>query len=290
MPARKTVVITGANSGIGLATAKILAIKGYNIVILCRDKSKGDRTVEDLLKINSAIRVENFSVDLSDLNAVQKVAQDIVNKYPVIDRLINNAGYYPATIEFIGDIEKTFVASHLGHMLLTLCLMPALDKSVEARIINVSSGLHSMGSFDRFFIRMESITSGQAYADAKLANVLFTRALSRHLPPHITTYSLHPGVVRTNFAKETSGIFGVLIRLFKLFFISAEQGAATSIYLTDINSQLIRPFAGYFFTRKKPKKLSHRDLSEQNENSLWNKSLTILDPYLNINNRAAYNS
>src|SRR6188768_324635 len=103
----KVVLITGANAGIGLATAKILAAKGYDIVILCRDKSKGEQTVTELLKVNPGIRAENYTADLSDLTAIQKAARDITAKYPVIDRLINNAGYYPGVIEYKGEIEKT---------------------------------------------------------------------------------------------------------------------------------------------------------------------------------------
>src|SRR5689334_5370392 len=115
MKSAKTVVITGANAGIGLATAKGLALKGYNIVTICRDSRKGEETINILKSINKNIQVENFTIDLSDLNAVKNTAEAIAEKYPVIDRLINNAGYYPAKIEYVNNIEKTFYASHLGH-------------------------------------------------------------------------------------------------------------------------------------------------------------------------------
>ncbi|MBK5279861.1 MAG: SDR family NAD(P)-dependent oxidoreductase [Bacteroidia bacterium] len=141
MTERKTVVITGANAGIGLATAQSLAAKGYNVVTVCRDKSKGDATAVELIKANPGIQAENFTADLSDLGAVQKIGNAIASKYGVIDRLINNAGYYPSAIEYIGDTEKTLFTSHLGHMLLTQLLIPSLQRSVEARIITVSSAL-----------------------------------------------------------------------------------------------------------------------------------------------------
>jgi len=190
----KVVLITGANAGIGLATSKILAAKGYDIVILCRDKSKGEQTVAELLKVNPGIRAENYTADLSDLAAIQKVARDITTKYPVIDRLVNNAGYYPGVIEYKGEIEKTLFSAHLGHMLLTSLLMPSLKNSTEARVINVSSALHNQGKIDRFFKRVKGQSLVEAYADSKLANILFTMGLAKQLPENVVTYSLQ-GVV-----------------------------------------------------------------------------------------------
>ena len=280
MAETKTVVITGANAGIGLATAQALAAKGYTIVTLCRDKQKGDLTVAELMKANPGIHAENFTADLSDLEAVQKAATAIISNYPVIHRLINNAGYYPSTIEYVGDIEKTLLASHLGHMLFTQLLIPSLQRSPEARIINVSSALHTQGSIDRFFKRPTNHTLVKAYADAKLANVLFTVGLSTHLPENIVTYSVHPGVVQTNFAKGSSGLFTVFINVFRPFFISPEKGAETSVYLADTELQKIKAFAGQYVSDKKQKKVHHKDVTDKNAAWLWKKSLEILNPYL----------
>ena len=276
----KVVLITGANAGIGLATSKILAAKGYDIVILCRDKSKGEQTVAELLKVNPGIRAENYTADLSDLAAIQKVAHDITTKYPVIDRLINNAGYYPGVIEYKGEIEKTLFSAHLGHMLLTSLLMPSLKNSTEARVINVSSALHNQGKIDRFFKRVKGQSLVEAYADSKLANILFTMGLAKQLPENVVTYSLHPGVVKTNFGKGTSGFFSMMFTIFRPFFISPEQGAATSVYLADTEIQKIKPFAGGYFANQKPKKVTHKDVTDQNAIWLWNKSSDYIKPYL----------
>ena len=258
-----------------------IAAKGYDIVILCRDKSKGEQTATELMKINTAIHIETFVADLSDLAAVQKATKAIATRYPVIDRLINNAGYYPGVIEYVGDIERTFLASHLGHALLTQGLMQSLKRSAEARIVNVSSSLHSQGSIARFFKRTKGISLIQAYADAKLANILFTKSLAKHLAPNVVTFALHPGVVRSNFAKGTSGLFTVFINLFRPFFISAEQGAATSVYLTDVDIQKVKPFTSQYFVDKKPKKVNHKDVTDQNAATLWDKSMEIITPYMN---------
>jgi retinol dehydrogenase-12 len=276
----KNVLITGANAGIGLATAKALAQQGYNIIIICRDAAKGDATVSSLKKINPSIRVECFIADLSDLAQVRHTADAIAEKYSVIDRLINNAGYYPASIEYKDSIERTLLASHLGHMLLTQRLLPSLSRSAEARIINVSSDLHKQGSASRFFKITKSLSLMQAYADAKFANILFTMGLAKRLPKQITTYSLHPGVVRTNFAQDAPGIFSVVIKILKPFFISPEQGAATSVHLASVDIQHIRNQNAAYFVKKKPIALTHPDANENKADWLWNTSVEILRPYL----------
>jgi retinol dehydrogenase-12 len=276
----KTVVITGANSGIGRATAEQLASKNYHIVTLCRQAAEGEKTAAALQKINPSIQVENFVVDLSQLSEVKRVAQLVQQKYPVIDRLINNAGYYPVSIEYVDGIEKSFVASHLGHMLLTEVLMPSLLRSTEARIINVSSGLHPNGRFQRFFKQVPTLTASQAYGDDKLANILFTLALTKKLPANVTTYSLHPGVVNTNFASKLTGFFKVMVVLFKPFFLTAEQGAATSVYLADASIGELRASNGKYFVKQKPVPTRNADVTDANARTLWSRSREVLASYL----------
>ena len=271
----KTVVITGANAGIGLATAKGLAAMGYTIVTICRDERKGAETISTLKQHYPDVNAENFTADLSDLNAVKYASDRILAKYPVVDRLINNAGYYPAAIEYLNGIEKTFFASHLGHMLLTECLMPALERSDESRVINVSSALHSQGRSNRFFKRVTGMTASQAYGDAKLANILFTMALAERLPKNITTYSLHPGVVSTNFAKGTTGAFSALINIMRPFFLTPEKGAAASIYLADVETEKLASFNGRYFVKKQPADTNNPDVNRQNAEMLWETSLQL---------------
>jgi len=165
-------------------------------------------------------------------------------------------------------------------MLLTQLLMPSLERSPEARIINVSSLLLTQGSVDRFFKRTQDISLIQAYGDAKLANALFTKGLAKHLPQNVNAFALHPGVVRTGFANNTSGWFTTFIKIFRPFFLTPEQGAATSVYLADVNIEEIRALNGQFFAKKKPKHLRHHDLTEQKATWLWNRCLEFLKPYL----------
>jgi retinol dehydrogenase-12 len=281
MTPTKTIVITGANSGIGRATAEILAAKGYNIITICRKKAEGEKTVAALLKINPKINAENFTADLSDLDQVAKTAHAIKEKYTVIDRLINNAGYYPPSIEYIGNIEKSFVASHLGHMLLTQLLRPCLQKSNESRVINLSSALHSGGRAKRFFQQTANMQPGDAYADSKLANILFSMALAKDLPANVSGYSLHPGVVRTNFESTVKGALKIAIVLFKPFFLTPEKGAATSVYLADAPIETLSVHRGKYFEKKKPASTNNADVTDENATALWKNSLEVLRPYLN---------
>lgn len=277
----KFVVITGANAGIGEATAKALATLGYSIISVCRRPSEGQRLVAELKALNPSIQVENFTADLSDLNSVRKAAEEILDRYPVIDRLINNAGYYSQQVEYVDGVEKSFLASHLGHMLLTLLLLPALKRSSEARIVTVSSMLHGKGKYKRLFAQPKSYSGSDAYNDGKLANAMFTIALAKTLPDNVTTYSLHPGVVNSNFAKNsTGGFLGVFFFLLRRFFISPEKGAATSVYLTTEDIQNLKPLSGNYFEKKKATPTNNKDITQKNVQELWDKSIAYLKPYV----------
>jgi retinol dehydrogenase-12 len=277
---RKKVVITGANSGIGYASAMQLAAKGYDIITICRKKEEGSRVVASLKAINPAIQAENFTADLSDLPGLHAVGLAIAEQHPIIDRLINNAGYFPPTIEYKQNIEKSFLASHLGHMLLTQLLRPSLERSAEARVINLSSELHKGGNSERFFTNVADHKPGNAYADAKLANILFTIALAERLPKNVTTYAVHPGVVRTGFGKNVKGFFKVAITVFSPFFLNADQGAEPVVRLADADLSQLKSFNGKYFHRMSSKEFAHPQLTQQNAQWLWKKSEEILNPML----------
>ena len=148
----QTVLITGANSGIGLATAKALAAQSYQLILLVRSQQKVDETKAEILKHTPNAQLDFYLADLMDFGSVKKATDAIKAKYTVLDRLINNAGYSPVGISFTADgYEKSFAANHLGHFVLTMNLLNLLKKSSESRVINLSSAAHALGKVNRLF-------------------------------------------------------------------------------------------------------------------------------------------
>ncbi len=177
----QTVLITGANSGIGLATAKALALQQYQLILLVRSQQKADETKAEILKHTPNAQLDFYLADLTALGSVKKAAEAIKAKYTSLDRLINNAGYSPVGISFTADgYEKSFVANHLGHFVLTMNLLDLLKKSPESRVINLSSAAHALGKVNRLFQKRNTKLSDMgAYGDGKLANILFTKGLAK---------------------------------------------------------------------------------------------------------------
>ncbi|WP_262500771.1 MULTISPECIES: SDR family NAD(P)-dependent oxidoreductase [Rhodonellum] len=179
--------------------------------------------------------------------------------------------------------ELTFLANHLGHFLLTELLLPILLKSGHSRIINVSSEAHRTAkvNFEDLQYQQKSYNSFIAYSNAKLFNILFTKSLvEKYEEKGLKSFSLHPGVVKTNFAKENAGIFGFFWILGSPFMITPAQGAQTSIFLAKINSKEI-PNGGYF-KKSKAVKPSTAGNSKRMRDILWQKSEELLKPWLKI--------
>ena len=206
--------------------------------------------------------------------------QHIKKRYTKIDRIINNAGYSPDVIAFTKDgYEKSFIANHLGHFVLTLNLLDLLEASGEGRIISVSSAIHSLGKVNRFFIKNNrDLTAFKAYGDGKLANILFTKGLAKRLAGKpVLAFSLHPGVVGTNFGGNFTGFSSILVKLAKPFMISSEEGAKTSLFLATTPLENVKRDNGKYFDKSKVKATNNNDITTQNVDWLWEKSLEIVN-------------
>ena len=276
---KKVALITGANSGVGLATAKGLAASGFDLILLVRSEAKAKATQEAILQRFPNTKIDHEIADLEDINSVKLAVQHIKKRYVKIDRIINNAGYSPDVISFTKDgYEKSFVANHLGHFALTLNLLDLLEASGEGRIINVSSAAHGFGKVNRFLIKNDkNLTAFKAYGDGKLANILFTKGLAKRLSGKpILSFSLHPGLVGTNFGGNFTGLSSLLVKFAKPFMVSSEEGAETSIFLTTTPFENVRRDNGKYFVKCKVKFTNNNDITHDNADWLWEKSLEIV--------------
>ena len=275
----RTCIITGANSGIGKATAFELAKMGASIVMLCRDKQKGENALKEIRDNTGNQSVELMIADLQNYDSIRQFVQNYKSTHNNLHILINNAGIMKKNRETnnLGH-ETTFTTNHLGHFLLTNLLLEMLQSSAPARIINISSGSHKRGKLDFNNLMLEQKYGRfKAYNNSKLANILFTYELARRLEDSgVTVNAVHPGPARTNFGREFSERTRKFLKLFKRFTISAEEGAKTSIFLAS--SPEVGKITGEYWNECEQVKSSKNSYNTSIQKRLWDvsKDLTLL--------------
>lgn len=221
----KTILITGGNTGIGLATATQLALAGHTVILACRNQEKANQAAMQIKQKKADADVRVYALDLASFDSIKQFAAQVTADFPVIDVLINNAGAYPVKQQFTEEgFELQFGVNYLGHYLLTQLLLPAITKADEARIIHVSSIMHNLGKIDFNTFRGRAKYSGTAaYGQSKLANALFSSALAKRLPAHVTSNAVHPGGVDSDIYREFPSL---VHKIFKLFLISTDRAGA----------------------------------------------------------------
>ena len=237
----KVAIVTGANSGIGTETARVLALAGADVVMCSRSIAAGEEVAKRLRASlpAGAGSLEVCALDLADLASVRAFAEAFLATKRPLDLLINNAGIMATPLGKTAQGSELQVGTnHIGHFLLTKLLRPAIESSPSARIVNVSSALHKRGKGDRLLETLDrdpgyarrKYVPFEAYGDSKLANVLFTRQLVKELPATVKAFAVHPGVIMTNLTRSM-GILGSAFRLVGgAFTKSIPQGAATTVY------------------------------------------------------------
>src|SRR3989449_3956938 len=194
-------LVTGANSGIGKATALGLARLGGTVVMACRNAARGETARQEIIRESGNARVFLEIVDLASEASTRSLAEAFRRKYPWLDVLINNAGVYTSHREITPDgLERQFEVNYLSGFLLTHLLLDRLKQSAPSRIVNVPSSAHGPSAIHFDDLQGERRYSGyRAYGQSKLAQILFTRVLARHLEgTGVTVNACHPGVIRTN--------------------------------------------------------------------------------------------
>ena len=223
-------VVTGANAGIGLVTARELARAGAHVVLACRSEAKGRAAVEAIRAEVGSETVEFLQLDLSDLASVKRASEEFLSKGIPLHLLINNAGLAGSRGQTKQGFEIQFGVNHLGPFLFTQLLLPALEEAGSARIVNVASRGHLRASginFGALTSSTKSIAGFKEYCVSKLSNVLFTMELAKRLPEGITTYSLHPGVIKSEIWRRIPWPVRPLVTRNML---TVEEGAKTSLH------------------------------------------------------------
>ena len=281
MNRQKIALVTGANSGMGRATSAALARAGFRVIMLCRSEERGKAALEAVRTAASAgnpagavaPEIELAICDLSSAAGIRLFAADLRSRIDSLDLLVNNAGVIsPKRLETEDGFELQLGVNHLGHFLLTGLLLDLVE-GARGRIVVVASGAHKIGRIHWDDLQLKKGYSAfGAYAQSKLANVLFARELSRRLAGSgVTVNSLHPGAVATSMGVDrATGFGGFATRLLKPFFLTPEQGADTAIYLAT--SGEVAGVTGEYFYRRKPASVSKRAGDDEAAKRLWDLS------------------
>lgn len=267
-------IVTGANSGMGKAISTELAKSGAVVVMLCRSKTRGEEAVNEVRALSGNNSVEMMLCDLGSLKSIENFCTEFKKKYHRLDVLVNNAGVIlPGRHETVDGYELQFGVNHLGHFLLTNRLLNVLIESAPSRVVNVSSGAHKAGKIYFNDVNLkENYTLIRAYAQSKLANILFTYELAERLKgTGVTANCLHPGAVATSMGINRETGFGTFITtILKPFFQTSEKGAETAIYLAT--SRDVEGVTAKYFYRKKPVTSSKRSYDKISAKKLWDLS------------------
>jgi NAD(P)-dependent dehydrogenase (short-subunit alcohol dehydrogenase family) len=275
--AGKVVVVTGANAGIGKATAVALARMGARLGMVSRSRERGEAARAEVVRESGGAAVDLFLADLSAQAEVRRLAAEVRERYGRLDVLVNNAAVYTRERTLSPDgIELQFAVNHLAPFLLTNLLLDLLERSAPARVVTVSSEAHRPVRLNWDDLQGERRYRGlRAYGTAKLANLLFTRELARRTAgTGVTANAVHPGVVGTEL------LFGgwAPLRLLRRFIRTPEQGARVVVRLASAPE--LEGVTGRYFRDEREIRPSVAALDDESARRLWRLSaeLTGLDP------------
>ncbi|MFX1254358.1 MAG: SDR family oxidoreductase [Promethearchaeota archaeon] len=273
----KICIVTGANSGIGKAAALGLAKMGATVVLLCRNKEKGEAAIEEIREKTGNNSLDLLIADLSSMDAVKKAAQNFKSKYDQLDVLILNAGaYFTKRQVTVDGLERTAAVNYLSRFLLTNLLLDVMKKSAPTRIISVVGSMVKEIDFEDFMME-KNYTGRHSLARFTLANILFIHELARKLEgTGVTANYMDPGAVKTDFVKKDKDVPGMLKFMFKLvkpFLKSPKKAAETILYLAS--SSDVQDITGKHFVDKTEKPSPPEAYDTSLAKRLWDSSAEL---------------
>ncbi len=270
----KVCVVTGANTGIGKATAAGLARLGATVVMACRDVAKGEAARAEVAAETGSETLRVMRLDLGSTASVRAFVTEFEGGYDRLDALVNNAALSPLarTVNDEGR-ETQFAVNHLGPFLLTRLLLPRLKASAPSRVVVVSSAVHKQARVDLDDLHSERGYVGlRVYANTKLMNLLFTRALAKRLEgTGVTVNALHPGVVATELVRD----FPKVARWFvSKAFMTPEKGARTSVFLAS--DPAVGAVSGRYYVKSREARVSAAARDDAMAERLWRLSSELV--------------
>ena len=268
----KVCLVTGASAGIGTATALGLAERGARVVIVSRDGERGRAAQAEIKRHSGSELIDLLLADLSSQAEIRRLAAEFKDQHDHLHVLVNNAAIVPLRRQETADgLEMQFAVNHLAYFLLTYLLLHVLKSSAPARIVNVSSQTHQWGAIDFDDLQGERSYDPQAaYAQSKLANVLFTYELARRLAgTGVTANCLHPGVIRTKLSANYAGRQGAA----EASPAELARGAQTSLYLAT--SPEVEGVGGKYFVNQREVRSSAASHDQRLAQSLWQVSAEL---------------
>ncbi len=272
----KVCIITGATSGIGLVAAQRLAAQGARLVLVGRDRARGDAALKRLRELAPRAEARIVYADLSRLAEMKRLGAEIAASEPRIDVLINNAGAVFTTRRVTEDgLELTFALNHMAYFVVTNLLLPNLRAGAPARIVSTASIAHRHAVLDFADLQTaRGYAAMKAYGRSKLANILFTRELGRRLAgTGVTANCLHPGFVATRFGNDNNLFARAIIKLMMLSAIKPEEGAQTIVYLAS--SPEVAEISGRYFYKSRPSTPSAAAQDDGAARRLWDESVRL---------------
>ena len=275
----KTILITGANTGIGLATAETFVKDGHHVILGCRNPDKASQAKKQLDAIGTG-KVDTVTLDLNDLAQIAQTADTLISQFEKIDVLVNNAGMMTPQLESTADgFEKQIGVNYIGPFLLTMKLLPLIKKAEQGRIIHLASMMHLLGQIDVGQFKADQVkkyNGVRSYANSKLANLLFSNTLAQKLQgSSVTSNALHPGGVDSEIYRELPKY---QYNALKLFLIPTSKPAELikKMAFTTEWSQRNGDYASLQTPALKSRKAKDRELGQY----LFDQTLQLVHQYL----------